>query len=168
MDINSIVKTTGVTREFECELVPGFTVLLGHVTKRDMLAIQQKAEIMRFDPGTRTRRVDQDQVIFIREFCKVAIRGWRGLTVAGLSRFIPVETGADVTAEMPIEYNEANATFLASNSTDFDAWVTSIVLNPQLFSRFDPEDTEKNSSGSSKSNAVTFEEPDQVPGQLLV
>lgn len=149
-----------MTRDFECEFVPGFIVQLGHVTKRDMLAIQQKAEVIRFDPGTRTRKVDQDSEVFIREFCRIAIRGWRGLTVAGLAKFIPVETSPDVKSDMPVDYSEANAVFLAANSTDFDAWVTGIVLNPQLFSRFDPEDVEKNSSGSSKSSGVTFEEPE--------
>jgi hypothetical protein len=159
MNLSAIVKESAPQREFECELIPGFYVTVAHISKALMTGINKDSEIVKFDAGTKTRKTDTDPVKFNRLVSNAAIKGWRGLTVAGVSALVPVKSNAtEFKLTDEVEYSKENATFLLAESADFDLWLTSICFNAALFQDFDREEVEKNSSGSSNKKRAAFEE----------
>lgn len=164
MDISTITKAISPTRDFECELAPGFVVTVAFISKKDMQAIGAASEVVKYDAGTKTRRTTSDSEAYNRKLSEYAVKGWRGLTVERLSKLLPVDPNG-IAPETDVEYTPKNAEHLLANSVDFDGWLAGICFNAANFSMLDTEQIEKNSSGSSKSKNTKFEEPVPAPGR---
>jgi len=106
---------------------PGFEVQLTYLARDEMLKLRKKAVSMKINRRTRQPEEELNEEIFLKEYIKAVIKGWKGLKMSYLVQLIPVDEDkiADMDASLP--YSLDNAEILMQNSGDFDSWLTETV-----------------------------------------
>ena len=105
----------------------GFEVELTYLARDEMLKLRKKAVSMKINRRTRQPEEELNEEVFLKEYIKAVIKGWKGLKMKYLIQLIPVDEDkiSDMEAELP--YTLDNAEILMQNSNDFDNWLTEVV-----------------------------------------
>ncbi len=130
--------------EVEYEDVEGFFVNLRYITRDELTKVRSRNLQTKWNKITHQRDETVDNDSFIKDYTKKVIVGWRGLTVGGLSKLLPVELPEDVDLEEEIPYSDEEALDLITNSTVFDRFITDAMDNLETFEQQDREEAEKN------------------------
>jgi hypothetical protein len=138
-ELASLIKKAGEGQriaEFEYPFVKGFFVLIGFASKFSWQQIREAAREVRVNPRTRQQEEQMNEVKMRKEYSRLMIKGWKGLTMVSLDKLIPglgieVERKADPTAQ--IEFNADMAYLLMQYSSDFENWVVDTAQNPDNF-----------------------------------
>jgi hypothetical protein len=105
----------------------GFEVELTYLARDEMLKLRKKAVSMKINRRTRQPEEELNEEVFLKEYIKAVIKGWKGLKMKYLIQLIPVDEDkiSDMDAELPFTLD--NAEILMQNSNDFDNWLTEVV-----------------------------------------
>lgn len=123
--------------------IDGFVVDLCYIGRDRMIKIRNQSLESKFNKRTRQREEEVNNEKFLEAYAEAVIKGWRGLTIRGLSNLIPVDmTGVNPTEEVP--YSPEDALLLLKNSTIFDQFVTDCLNNFDVFERDAKEEAVKN------------------------
>jgi len=119
--------TSSKTATVEFPGYPGFEVQLTYLARDEMLKLRKKAVTTKINRRTRQPEEELNEEIFLKEYIKAVIKGWKGLKMTYLVQLIPVDEDkiADMNAELPFSHD--NAEILMQNSGDFDSWLTEVV-----------------------------------------
>lgn len=110
----------------------GFKVNIAHIAREKLVKIRKNCLETTFDRRTRTPVESLNDQKFLREFVQAAVLDWKGLTFAYLDTLLPVDVSKqDPKAELP--FSLENAVILASQSTDFDTWISEVVYDLENF-----------------------------------
>jgi hypothetical protein len=92
-----------------------------------MLKLRKKAVSMKINRRTRQPEEELNEEIFLKEYIKAVIKGWKGLKMTYLVQLIPVDEDKITDMENTLPFTVDNAEVLMQNSNDFDAWLTEVV-----------------------------------------
>lgn len=122
----STVMAKHKTAELEYAGLPGFFVTLAYMTRDTMLKLRKDSTKVVFKPGQgATEEFNPD--VFLKEYVKSAILGWRGLKYEYIQNLVPTDDELDIPGDLELEFSLDEALALMKGSTDFDTWVTSNV-----------------------------------------
>lgn len=120
--------------EFEYPYIAGVFIKLAYASKQLLRKLGDEAKEQFFNTRTRQPEERLNSEKFDRATSRELIRGWRGLTVAGLKKIIP-GLKTDVEPETEVPYDEELAFVMADNSMDFQIWITNTAMNVENFSK---------------------------------
>jgi hypothetical protein len=140
--IKNLMVTEKVT-EVEFPDIDGFVVHVNYVGRDKMMKIRNSALVYKFNKRTRQREEEVDNDKFLEAYTEATIKGWKGLTVKGLSQLIPVDT-SKMNPSQEIPYSQEDALDLVKNSTIFDQFITDTLNDFDNFEQTRKETEEKN------------------------
>lgn len=133
MTIN-ISKLAIPNKEIEVDYpgLDGFTVSVAFQSRDELMRLRKKSTTQKFKNRQLEEVVDND--LFLELYVKAVIKGWKGLTLKGLSKLMLVDLG-DLDPNTPVEYTEQNALELMKGSSDFDSFITETISDISSFSK---------------------------------
>ena len=63
----------------------------------------------------------------------MAIKNWKGLTLKGLQKLLPIELAKDDKPGENVECEEQNKIALLKHNLSFDDWVLGVATDPETF-----------------------------------
>ena len=123
----------------------GFKVNVTALGRKELGALHKRCSSSVFDRKTKQPIEKLDEEKFGREFTKIAVKGWEGLKLKYLEELMLVDLKGK-NPEALLEYTEDNAITLVTSSTDFDRWLTDVVMDLENF-RTAPEAGDVGSTG---------------------
>lgn len=112
--------------------IEGFEVLLSHMSRKDMVKMRNACTNQMWDRKARGMVEKLNEDMFIEEFTKRVIKGWRGLKLKDVAELVLMDVGNE-DPEQEVEFNEENAQLLIENSVEFDSWVNDVVYDVANF-----------------------------------
>lgn len=125
-----------------------FELKLTFIPKAELGELVKKHMVRKWDPKTHQRTDELDGKGMLGDFAIKAIKDWRGLTVGGLAKMVPLKGGAKVSRDVLVEFSPENATELLLTAYDLETFVRETVLNLDSFHDDDAEQELGNSEGS--------------------
>ena len=83
--------TSSKTATVEFPGFPGFEVQLTYLARDEMLKLRKKAVTTKLNRRTRQPEEELNEEIFLKEYIKAVIKGWKGLKMTYLVQLIPVD-----------------------------------------------------------------------------
>jgi len=110
----------------------GFTVDVTYLAREELLKLRKKCLTTKFNRKTRQPEEELNEDMFLIEYVKAVIKGWKGLKFRYLEELLLVDVSElDPDDELP--FTQDNAELLMKNSGDFDTWVTEVVGDLENF-----------------------------------
>lgn len=126
------IKELTRTKTVDYPSMPGFKITLGYISNELNRKIYKEATVNKFDSANGVSYPELDQEKFAELLCKHAIRGWEGLTVAGLSELLLINTDS-LSQDEAVEYTEDNALQLYLNCLPLNKWLSNAVRELNQF-----------------------------------
>lgn len=124
----------------------GFEVHVGAISRDLSRKIKEKAEVTKIDPKHRMPVTEINDEMFMDEFCKNAILGWKGLTYRHLEELMLIDTSGIENLDAEVKYSHEDAIELVKCSSAFDNWLNEQVFSLAIFRRAE----EGGNSGAAK------------------
>jgi len=103
----------------------GFSVDVTYLAREELLKLRKKCLSTKFNRKTRQPEEELNEDMFLVEYVKAVIKGWKGLKFRYLEELLLVDVSElDPDDELP--FTQDNAELLMKNSGDFDTWVTEV------------------------------------------
>ena len=103
----------------------GFSVDVTYLAREELLKLRKKCLSTKFNRKTRQPEEELNEDMFLVEYVKAVIKGWKGLKFRYLEELLLVDVSElDPDDELP--FSQDNAELLMKNSGDFDTWVTEV------------------------------------------
>jgi hypothetical protein len=115
------------------EGLEGFEVKLGYLSREEINKIRQAATRITFHPRSRVKTEEMDSDLFVKEFIKATVLGWRGFTLKVASEILPVVIPEGMDPNTEIDFTVEEAITLAKESNFFDTWLNEVVFDLQTF-----------------------------------
>lgn len=118
----------------EYEAIPGFEVQVNYVPRTKIGAMVRNAEETKFDRKTKQMVTKLDEKKFIDEFVAATVKNWKGLTIGGVAKMMPISI--EVTDENrgeEIKYDHDSAVALSRECAEFDDWLNEVVSDVATF-----------------------------------
>tara|TARA_Y100000389_G_C17452264_1_gene515678 strand:- start:479 stop:901 length:423 start_codon:yes stop_codon:yes gene_type:complete len=110
----------------------GLTVDVTYLAREELLKLRKKCVSTKFNRKTRQPEEELNEDMFLVEYVKGVIKGWKGLKYRYLEELLLVDVSElDPDDELP--FTQDNAELLMKNSGDFDTWVTEVVGDLENF-----------------------------------
>ena len=121
-----VVRTKEAMVPFEG--LEGFEVQLAAVSREVSKKLREDSETTKMDVKMRGPVKELNEAVFITNFAKAAIKGWKGLKYKYLDSLLLVDLTdvEDLEAEVP--YTQESAELLLKSSPIFDSWVNDKVF----------------------------------------
>ena len=130
-DLLTPSKTTSV----EYPGFEGFTLNLTYLSRDEMLKIRKKSVTTKFDRKTRQPIEELDEKLFLQEYTKSIIKGWKGFKLKYVTQMLPIDEDKIINPENELPYTEENAISLMENSNEFDTWISEVVNDLANFTK---------------------------------
>lgn len=102
---------------------PDFVVEIGYLSTELSRKMYKDSHVTKIDQSSGVPFEEVDNEVFAEQFCKHAIKGWKGLTYEVLSNLMLVDIPDD-GEDTVIDYSPENALALYLESLSFNRWVT--------------------------------------------
>ena len=112
----------------------GLSVDLTYLAREELLKLRSRCLKQKFNKKTRAFEEQLDEDIFLTEYVKSVIKGWKGLKYDYLRQLILIETES-LNLEDELPFTAENAEIMMKNSSDFDTWVTETVGDLENFTK---------------------------------
>jgi len=136
VDIQSLVNETlakGMSVWAVYEDVPGFEIEVAWVGRDEMQKIYAKCTRRRWNRQARRMEDVPDREKLVALWAERAIKDWRGLTLGGLVKLVPIELKAEDDSKAVIECTPENKAALLKHNADFDDFVLAIATDSEVF-----------------------------------
>lgn len=118
--------------EIEYPGLPEFKLEVVFLARESLISIRKQATKVTFK--NRQPVEELDDKVFLEQYVKACIKGWKGLKLSYLEQLAPVDlTGQNPEAELA--YSQDNALFLMQNSANFDAFISDTVTDLSNFTK---------------------------------
>ncbi len=124
--------TPSKTITMEYPGIEEFEVQITYLAREELLKIRNKCLKQKFNKKTRQFEDELDDDIFLTEYVKGVIKGWKGLKYNRLGELILVDVSAQ-NPEDELAFSQENAEVLMKNSNDFDTWITEVTGDLENF-----------------------------------
>ena len=130
----SSLLTPSKTVEIDYPEFEGFTVELTYLAREELLKLRNRTLKQKFNKKTRAFEETMDEELFLTEYVKAVIKGWKGLKYEYVSQLLLIDT-TNVDLQDELRHTQENAELLMKNSGDFDTWVTEVVGDLENFTQ---------------------------------
>ena len=130
----SSLLTPSKTVEIDYPEFEGFTVELTYLAREELLKLRNRTLKQKFNKKTRAFEETMDEDLFLTEYVKAVIKGWKGLKYEYVSQLLLIDT-TNVDLQDELRHTQENAELLMKNSGDFDTWVTEVVGDLENFTQ---------------------------------
>jgi len=130
----SSLLTPSKTVEIDYPEFEGFTIELTYLAREELLKLRNRTLKQKFNKKTRAFEETMDEELFLTEYVKAVIKGWKGLKYEYVSQLLLIDT-TNVDLQDELRHTQENAELLMKNSGDFDTWVTEVVGDLENFTR---------------------------------
>ena len=113
----------------------GFELQVSYLSRDELLKIRKKSVNTKFDRKTRQPIEELDEKLFLQEYTKSIIKGWKGFKLKYVSQMLPIDEDKIVNPENELPYTEENAIALMENSNEFDTWISEVVNDLANFTK---------------------------------
>ena len=110
----------------------GFEVQLTYLAREELMKLRNRTLKQKFNKKTRAFEEQMDEDLFLTEYVKAVIKGWKGLKYEYVSQLLLIDTDS-VNLQDELRFTLENAELLMKNSADFDTWVTEVVGDLENF-----------------------------------
>lgn len=125
---NVVVQTKSVDVAYPG--IPGFVVTIGYVSRATSRKIVESSKKDVMTNGVVISVQDDD--LFVENFVKSAILGWKGLTLGDVSKLLLIDA-QDLDLDTEVEFSVDNAVQLMKESVAFDNWINTVVFQLDSF-----------------------------------
>ncbi|AFQ22294.1 hypothetical protein My1_135 [Pectobacterium phage My1] len=125
---NVVVQTKSVDVAYPG--IPGFVVTIGYVSRATSRKIVESSKKDVMVNGAVISVQDDD--LFVENFVKSAILGWKGLTLGDVSKLLLIDA-QDLDLDTEVEFSIDNAVQLMKESVAFDNWINTVVFQLDSF-----------------------------------
>ena len=112
----------------------GFEVQLTYLAREELMKLRNRTLKQKFNKKTRAFEEQMDDDLFLTEYVKAVIKGWKGLKYEYVSQLLLIDTDS-VNLQDELRFTLENAELLMKNSADFDTWVTEVVGDLENFTK---------------------------------
>ena len=127
--------TPSKTTSIEFPGYDGFELELCYLSRDEMLKIRKRSVHMKIDRKTRQPIEELDEKLFLKEYTKAVIRGWKGFKMSYVAQLLPVDEDKIADLDAELSYSEENAIILMEQSGDFDSWLGEVVNDLANFTK---------------------------------
>lgn len=120
------------TVEVEYPGMPDFVISLCFLSRETLQNIRKKATKTSFKNRQPVEELNDD--IFLEQYVKESVKGWKGLKISYLEQLAPIDSG-DMNPDDELEFTEENALYLMKSSVNFDAFISEQVTDLGNFSK---------------------------------
>ena len=127
------------TVEFQCPYVEDFFVKITFASKFNINQLRESSREVSVNSRTREREERTNEGKLRKEYARIIVHGWRGLTGRKLEKLLP---GFNVPTEMlesDIPYNVPNTVALLEASMEFETWVLNTAMDLENYKAVDRE-----------------------------
>ena len=110
----------------------GFSVELTYLAREELMKLRNRTLKQKFNKKTRAFEEQMDEDLFLTEYVKAVIKGWKGLKYEYVSQLLLIDTNS-IDLQDELRFTQENAELLMKNSADFDTWVTEVVGDLENF-----------------------------------
>ena len=111
---------------------PDFTVDVTYLAREELLKLRKRCVSTKFNRKTRQPEEELNEDMFLIEYVKAVIKGWKGLKFRYLEELLLVDV-AELDPDDELPFTQDNAELLMKNSGDFDTWITEVVGDLENF-----------------------------------
>jgi hypothetical protein len=119
--------TPNKTVTFDYPGFPGFRVDLSFQSRAELIKLRKSAVTNKFNRSTRQPEEVLNEELFLSEYVKAVIKGWKGLKLSYLEELLLVDLTGLASGITELPYTQDNAETLMKGSVDFDTWVTETI-----------------------------------------
>ena len=112
----------------------GFEVELTYLAREELMKLRNRTLKQKFNKKTRAFEEQMDEDLFLTEYVKAVIKGWKGLKYEYVSQLLLIDTDS-IDLQDELRFTIENAELLMKNSADFDTWVTEVVGDLENFTK---------------------------------
>jgi len=112
--------------------IEGFKVEVAMLSRPELIKLRKGCTISKFDKKSRSIVEELDEEKFVNKFTNVTVKDWAGLKLEDVQSLALIDFG-DNDPEARLEYSQANAEVLVSNSSEFDTWLNEVVFDLDNF-----------------------------------
>ena len=112
----------------------GFEVQLTYLAREELMKLRNRTLKQKFNKKTRAFEEQMDDDLFLTEYVKAVIKGWKGLKYEYVSQLLLIDTST-INLQDELRFTQENAELLMKNSADFDTWVTEVVGDLENFTK---------------------------------
>ena len=112
----------------------GFEVELTYLAREELMKLRNRTLKQKFNKKTRAFEEQMDDDLFLTEYVKAVIKGWKGLKYEYVSQLLLIDTSS-IDLQDELRFTQENAELLMKNSADFDTWVTEVVGDLENFTK---------------------------------
>lgn len=127
--------TPSKTTTVEYPGFPGFELQLTYLSRDEMLKIRKKSVTTKFDRKTRQPIEELDEKLFLQEYTKSIIKGWKGFKLKYVAQMLPIDEDKIIDPENELPYSHDNAMALMENAGDFDNWLSEVINDLANFTK---------------------------------
>jgi len=130
----STLMTPSKTVSIDFPDMEGFSVDLCYLARDELMKLRSRCLKQKFNKKTRAFEETLDENIFLVEYVKAIIKGWKGLKYKYLKELMLVNV-ENMSEDDELPFTRENAELLMKNSLDFDTWVTETVGDLENFTK---------------------------------
>tara|TARA_Y100001963_G_scaffold52820_1_gene74046 strand:+ start:399 stop:839 length:441 start_codon:yes stop_codon:yes gene_type:complete len=130
----STLMTPSKTVSIDFPDMEGFSVDLCYLARDELMKLRSRCLKQKFNKKTRAFEETLDENIFLVEYVKSIIKGWKGLKYKYLKELMLVDVES-MSEDDALPFTRENAELLMKNSLDFDTWVTETVGDLENFTK---------------------------------
>ena len=112
----------------------GFSLQLTYLAREELMKLRNKTLKQKFNKKTRAFEESMDEELFLTEYVKAVIKGWKGLKYDYVSQLLLIDTSS-IDLQDELRFTQENAELLMKNSADFDTWITETVGELENFTK---------------------------------
>jgi len=127
--------TPSKTASIEYPGFSGFEIDLTYLSRDEMLKIRKKSVNTKIDRKTRQPVEELDEKLFLNEYTKAIIKGWKGFKMSYVAQMLPVDEDKIANPDATLPYSQENAMILMENSGEFDTWLGEVVNDLANFTK---------------------------------
>ena len=113
----------------------GFELQVSYLSRDELLKIRKKSVNTKFDRKTRQPIEELDEKLFLQEYTKSIIKGWKGFKLSYVAQMLPIDEDKIINPDNELPYTEENAIALMENSNEFDTWISEVVNDLANFTK---------------------------------
>tara|TARA_R100000008_G_scaffold52865_1_gene32041 strand:- start:88 stop:519 length:432 start_codon:yes stop_codon:yes gene_type:complete len=112
----------------------GLEIQLTYLAREELMKLRNKTLKQKFNKKTRAFDEVMDEDLFLTEYVKAVIKGWKGFKYEYVSQLLLIDT-SEINLEDELPYSQENAELLMKNAADFDTWITEVVGDLENFTK---------------------------------
>lgn len=133
LDIKTLVSDKPLSAEVEFR--DGIFLTLNYVSRSALQQLYKNCTTLKYDRPTHQRTPQVDPKKFSAEFCKLAVKGWRGVTPAALASLMPIDLSnvSEQQRKEELPFTQETLLFIVERAYELDNFLQDTAVDAKIF-----------------------------------